>query len=468
MKYSLVIANGRIVDPHNGRDAQGDLGIKDGRIVEAGQNLDKTGAERVVDAAGKWVIPGVIDPHMHVSSWIGDYPGLRMMAREGVITALDMAGPPESVFHNIKNHGSGMNIACLSAFTFDTGKGMGELSDDEIRARIARAVKDGAFGVKLLGGHYPISPEMTRKVIKYSAEMGIYVAFHAGTTGKGSNLEGLEEAVELADGNPVHIAHVNSYCRGYIKDALRETADAMDLIGRSPNVWSESYLSIFNGTSGKCRDGEILSHVTKTCCQIKGFGPDHAGLGEAIMAGYARVVKLQGGENVLVTGEEGFQYWKARDTDVTLSFPVNSPEAQIAIALRKDKAGDFIVNSLSTDGGGIPRNTMVRQGLELVRLGAFTPSEFVMKTSRNTARMLGLKNKGHFTSGADADVTVVDPDKAAASMGISLGKIIMVDGVVTGEGGMILTTPDGAARVRGFGTDFTVIEPGEALRKKTG
>lgn len=467
MKYSLVLTNGRIIDPESGTDMTGDIGIEGGRIVEAGKRLDTGSAEKVVDLAGKWVIPGVIDPHMHISTWIGDFPGLRMMAREGVITALDMAGPPESVFLNVKNHGSGMNIACLSAFTFAGEGESDDMPDREIKNRIAAALRAGAIGVKLLGGHYPVSPGITRKVIQYAAEMKAYTAFHAGTTASGSNLKGMREAVELAGGHPLHLAHINSYCRGGIKDPLLEVSEAADLLRGARNIWSESYLNIFNGTSGKCSNGEVRSHVTRTCCKLRGFSDDEAGLGEAIKKGYARVTKFQGGENILVTGDEGHAYWKEKNTDVTLSFPVNIPEVQFSLATMKDRDGRFVVDALSTDGGGIPRNTMVRHGMELVKLGALTPIELAAKLSTNAAGMMGLKGKGRLSPGADSDITVLDPDRGRAYMGIAGGRIIMIDGIVIGDGGTVITTPEGEECVRGNGVDCTVIDAGGSLKNKT-
>jgi hypothetical protein len=467
--YTLVLTNGRIIDPVNGIDTIGDIGLKGPRIVEVGKNLDISSAEKVIDIAGKWVIPGVIDPHVHVSSWLGGYPGLKMMAREGVITALDLAGPPESVFYNVKNYGSGMNIACLNGFCIDKDFGGYDvdLTDSEIKERIRCSIDEGALGVKVLGGHYPLSPETTRKIIKYAADMGIYISFHAGTTMHGSNLEGLKEAIELSNTYPVHIAHINSYCRGSIEDPLYEVAEATNLLQKSSNIWSDSYLSIFNGVSGKCRDGKILEETVKICLRMKGFREDESGLGEAIKLGFAYVVKLQGEENVLVTGDNGYQYWKEQNTDTALSFPVNVSAVQFSLATIKDNKNNFIVDTLSTDGGGIPRNTMIRQGFDLVHYGALTPEDFVKKVSTNAAKMLGLNGKGHLSPGADSDITVIDPDKGKAYMGISLGKIIMVDNIVIGNGGTILTTHKGEESVRRIGVDYTIINTSSALRNKS-
>ena len=464
-RYSLVLKGGRILDPRNGLDFVGDVGIFQGKIVEVGRDLDTTHALDAVDLSGKWVLPGVIDPHVHVSSWIGDYPGLRMMASEGVITALDMAGPPESVFANVKDHGSGMHIACLDAFTLGD-KQKEELTHGEIEKRIAIAMEKGAIGVKILGGHYPLSPEATARIIREARKQGAYVAFHAGTTRKGSNLEGMQEAIQLSDGNPFHLAHINSYCRGYVKDPLLETFEALQLLKDAPHVWSESYVNVFNGTSGKCVQGMIQSHVTRTCCRVGGYAEDENGLGQAIREGFAFVTVLKGGINTLITGEEGYRYWRERGTDVTLSFPVNLLPVQIHLASAKDSEGAFIVDAFSTDGGGIPRNTMVRHALDLVRLGVLNPLEMARKLSTRTAEMLGLKSKGTLSEGFDADITVVDPQAGKASLGIACGRIIMVEGRVVGRGGTLITTEKGVSEVKEWGLPYQVMDPAEALPRK--
>ena len=77
------------------------------------------------------------------------------------------------------------------------------------------------------------------------------------------------------------------------------------------------------------------------------------------------------------------------------------------MAVAKKKGGSFVVDCLCTDGGAIPRNVIVPMGLGLVNLEAWTIDEFVVKTSLNPAKWLGLNTKGHLSPGADADITVV-------------------------------------------------------------
>ena len=58
----FVIKNGRVMDPKTGRDEVTDIRIADGKIVEIGQNLT---AEKVIDATGLVVAPGLVDVHVH-------------------------------------------------------------------------------------------------------------------------------------------------------------------------------------------------------------------------------------------------------------------------------------------------------------------------------------------------------------------------------------------------------------------
>ncbi len=60
----LLIKGGRIIDPANQVDAVGDVLIADGRIVQVGGKIAEGSAERL-DAAGRLVCPGLIDIHVH-------------------------------------------------------------------------------------------------------------------------------------------------------------------------------------------------------------------------------------------------------------------------------------------------------------------------------------------------------------------------------------------------------------------
>ena len=70
MKYDYIIKNGTMFDFHTGKKNVGDLFIKDGRIVD-GSNDNDISYEGMVDATGKYVVPGLIDEHAHWAWGIG-------------------------------------------------------------------------------------------------------------------------------------------------------------------------------------------------------------------------------------------------------------------------------------------------------------------------------------------------------------------------------------------------------------
>jgi dihydroorotase len=60
---SLLIQNGTVLDPSQGLEARTDLLLRDGKVVAVAGNLGS--ADRVIDAGGKLVTPGLIDVHVH-------------------------------------------------------------------------------------------------------------------------------------------------------------------------------------------------------------------------------------------------------------------------------------------------------------------------------------------------------------------------------------------------------------------
>src|SRR3954462_13569571 len=65
---SVLIKGGRIVTAAD--DYVGDIYIENGTVSLIGQSLDVT-ADRVIDATGKLVFPGAIDPHTHLEMFFG-------------------------------------------------------------------------------------------------------------------------------------------------------------------------------------------------------------------------------------------------------------------------------------------------------------------------------------------------------------------------------------------------------------
>jgi cytosine/adenosine deaminase-related metal-dependent hydrolase len=464
MKYDVLLKNGRVIDPLTGLDGKYDVGIRHGKIAAVSPSLPAVDADSVIDVEGYIVMPGVIDTHVHVSSearWIG----FSMMASVGVITAVDFGGPIQDTVKGLATNGCGMNIAGLHTVTPGRNTKDADPGVEELSEITDRALAHGAIGLKIVGGHSPATPEATARIIDVANRKGCYVAFHVGSTRHGSDIEGLREAVELAGNNHLHIAHVNSYCRGLHRAPAAEALEAVDLLRSHRNLVSESYLGTINGTSAHIKDGLPTSHVTRNCLRMGGYTPDEKGMGEAILGGWAFIQVVRGGKMELVTGEEGFRIWKDAETKTGVSFPVNDTTSMHILAIAKMKDGDeFVVDAISSDGGAIPRNVQLERGAALVRLGALTWPELVRKLTLNPARMFGFEHKGALAEGFDGDVTVVCPVTGHAYLGISRGQVIMIDGVVVGKGGHLLAaTPEGALKAKEAGLTSQAVDLTKSL-----
>lgn len=64
--YDLLIKGGRVIDPSRRLDAVRDVAVSGGRIAAVESNLAAADAASTIDAAGKLVVPGLIDVHAHV------------------------------------------------------------------------------------------------------------------------------------------------------------------------------------------------------------------------------------------------------------------------------------------------------------------------------------------------------------------------------------------------------------------
>jgi N-acyl-D-glutamate deacylase len=86
MAFDVVIRDGLCFDGTGAPGQRLHLGIKEGRVVaQSGSPLDERGA-KVIDAQGKWVLPGFLDVHTHYDAEILGAPSLSESVRHGVTT----------------------------------------------------------------------------------------------------------------------------------------------------------------------------------------------------------------------------------------------------------------------------------------------------------------------------------------------------------------------------------------------
>lgn len=442
--WDLLLKNGRVVDPFNKRDGFFDIAVKNGRIDAVGEHLSGQ-ARMVEDCSGLIVVPGIIDAHMHLGSLYGSPYGAAMTALSGVTTCLDMAGPLDEILRTGRTSSAGLNVAVMDRLEPNGLFGTNDPSTEQIRRFADEATAKGALGVKLVGGHWPLTAEACRRTIEVCNERGYAVAWHAGSTTARSDIHGLAEAVDIAGDLRLHLAHVNSYCRGRVCAPDEEAHRALKMLEEHPNIWSEAYLSPYNGTHLTCdSQGRASDAVTGNCLDAFRLPRTVDGIRTALRTGIAHVLRDTGETTEILRNNEAVRYWESCGTEnVVGCFPVNSPVSRLMLAGAKRANGAFTIDAISTDGGCIPRNVIVAMGILLVKFGALTLPEFVVKASLNTARHLRLFDRGHLSEGAAADITIIDYERETAVESIVGGVVNMKNGVLYGTGTTFVTTERG-------------------------
>ena len=463
-RFDLVLKGGQIIDPSNQIDRVGDLGFRHGKVTEIRDFIDDSQVDDFIDVTGKIVMPGHIDTHAHVSSPedrnVDRSYGHIMLAESGTTTILDLAGEPSLLAKSMASRGAGMNVAGLMGLIPDLTVKEDDPSTPTMRDTISDALARGAIGIKLLGGYHPFTPEATSNVISAANEQMAWVAFHVGSKETGSDLVGLREVPEITGKGRLHIAHVNSYCRGLILDNLLECQEAFKIIeSKRTQFVTEAYLAQANGTSGLCdEDGNVVYNVAQNCLKARGYPLTDEGMRQSLLDGYGSALVEHGGRVVLVTGKQAVTIWEKASTNASLSFPVNLATSAFTLTTEKYDDGEFRIDAISTDGGSLPRNVAIERTMALVRFGAMSLSDAVLKLTYNPSRMLGFLNKGHFSEGADGDVTVVDPSTGKAVLSLVNAEPIMINGRVVGKGGTWIVTNQGEGAAKQSGLAYEVLD----------
>lgn len=161
----LVLKGGRIVDPSQGIDKLADIAFAGGKVAAIGDNLQ---GKDTRSAAGKIVVPGLIDLHTHVY-WGGTSLGVEaeLLARTGgVTTSIDAGSAGPGNFHGFRKHVIEtspvrilpfLNVAFPGIFAFSKTVMVGECQDMRLidprdAVRVGREHKDLILGIKVRVG----------------------------------------------------------------------------------------------------------------------------------------------------------------------------------------------------------------------------------------------------------------------------------------------------------------------------
>ena len=185
--YDLIIRNGKIVTADS--IVQGDIAITDGKIKEVGQSIQGS-ADRVIDAEGLHVLPGLIDTHVHFNEpgrteWEGIATGSRSLAAGGATSFFDM--PLNSTPPTINKENLDLKKACADEKSVVNPYFWGGLVPENIED-LKELHENGVIGFKAfmspsgIADFNHVDDETIFKGMKEIASLGSLLAVHAEST----------------------------------------------------------------------------------------------------------------------------------------------------------------------------------------------------------------------------------------------------------------------------------------------
>ena len=125
-KFDLVIKGGEVLDPGQSLRARRDIGIRFGRIEALEADIPADRANRLLDASGKLVTPGLVDLHSHVypyGSAIG-IPADELVAHQGTTTCVSAGDAGANNFAAFRRHIAAQSRTRLYAFVHIANVGL--------------------------------------------------------------------------------------------------------------------------------------------------------------------------------------------------------------------------------------------------------------------------------------------------------------------------------------------------------
>ncbi len=383
---TILIKNGRLINPSENLDKVMDIFVEDGIIKEKAESIEKQ-ADTVIDAAGCYVMPGLIDLHVHFRDPGLTYKedietGSKAAAKGGFTTVCCMPNTKpvvdnvETVKYIIeKGEKTGLtNVLPVGAVT----KNMAgvEITDvEELKKAGICAISEDGKSVMNSGVY--------RKAMKNAAKANVPVLAHC-------------EDINLVEGGVINLGDKSSELG--VKGISNVVEDVIAM--RDIMLAKETGATLH------------LCH-----CSTKDS---------------VEMVKRAKEEGIKVTAEVCPHHFSMCSDDITSNdgnFKMNPP-----LRAREDMEAlikglqDDIMDVISTDHAPHSAEEKAKDlehapfgivGLEtsvaltvtnLVKKGYLTPMQMAAKMSYNPAKVLGIP-KGTLDEGKIADITIIDPDK---------------------------------------------------------
>lgn len=113
MMFDLLIKNARVFNDNEAPITQ-DIAIKDGKIAKRAIDIDESHATKIIDASGKWAMPGLFDIHTHYDLELEVAPGLPESTRHGTTTVAIANCSLGLAFGNQRKDGADPIVDCYA------------------------------------------------------------------------------------------------------------------------------------------------------------------------------------------------------------------------------------------------------------------------------------------------------------------------------------------------------------------
>ncbi len=391
-----------------------DILIEGEKISAIGGNLKKT-VDKIIDATGKFVMPGGIDPHTHFDLPMFDtvssddhYTGHKAAAFGGTTTVMDFVPQdPGSLRNNVEAWHEKADAKAAIDFSFHMNI---TTLDDDVVAEIPHLLDLGITTLKVFTAYnnrLRLRDDEILKVMRVARENGMLTMLHAENG----------DVIEMMVSDALSAGNVSPVWHAKTRPAWGAVEATMRAIALSAIAGTPLYIVHMN-VAGEVDQlqyarGEGLQVMGETCPAYLFFTEDHLNRPDGAkwvcsppMRGEKDNLRLKQGLsdgiiNTIGTDHCPFFY----DGGQAILYE----NKEVKIPGKELGADDFtkIPNGLPGVGDRLP--IMWTYG---VRAGYLTPNQFVSLTSTNVAKIFGLyPRKGTLAPGADADIVIWDPER---------------------------------------------------------